>query len=325
MRKVLLSGITCLALLTPIAASSQAAVVTVGSPLTRPFVSTEAKNSGTIANIAFPEPGANVTSPVSGTVIRWRIGQAEGGPFRLRILRAAGPEQFAGAGAGPDTTVPSGTDGISVFSVNLPIETGDLLGLDLVNGAKIGTLSPLPGSGFAAWKGFVPEGSTQVVEEEQGGREIAFNADVLPPPTVTAMTAGSGSFRGGGTVTIAGTDLIEVSAVTFGGVPAASFSSASEASLTAVAPKAAKPGTVEVSVTTPAGTATAPSLYAYEACKVPGLRGRTLANARKRLRRAGCKLGKVKRLRGGNPRVSAQKPKPGKLKVPGAKVKVTVG
>jgi hypothetical protein len=325
MRKVLLSGITCLALLASLAGVSQAAVVTVGSPLTQPFVSTEAKNSGTIANIAFPEPGANVTSPVSGTVIRWRIGQAEGGPFRLRILRAAGPEQFAGTGSGPDTTVPPGTNGISVFPVNLPIKTGDLLGLDLVNGAKIGTLSPVPGSGFAAWKGFVPEGSAQVVEEERGDREIAFNADVLPPPTATAMNAASGSFKGGGTVTIEGTDLIEVSAVTFGSVPAASFSSGSETSLTAVAPQAAKPGTVEVSVTTPAGTATVPSPYAYKACKVPGLRGRTLANARKRLRRAGCKLGKVKRLRGRDRKVSAQKPKPGKLKAPGAKVKVTVG
>jgi hypothetical protein len=75
-----------------------------------------------------------------------------------------------------------------------------------------------------------------------------------PPPTVTAITPQEGAKgKGAGTsVTITGADFEEASAVKFGSNDATSFKVNSEASITAVAPPGS--GTVDVTVTTPAGT-----------------------------------------------------------------------
>ena len=35
-------------------------------------------------------PGANLTSPADGTIVRWRIVEATGGPFYLRVLTPVG-------------------------------------------------------------------------------------------------------------------------------------------------------------------------------------------------------------------------------------------
>jgi DNA-binding beta-propeller fold protein YncE len=57
-------------------------------------------------------------------------------------------------------------------------------------------------------------------------------------------------------------------------------------------------------------------------CVVPKLKGKRIKPAKKSLRRADCKLGKVKGPRSG--KVKKQKPKPGKVLAPGAKVKLTL-
>jgi hypothetical protein len=78
-------------------------------------------------------------------------------------------------------------------------------------------------------------------------------AYTVPPgfPTVTATSPVTGPAAGGTQVTVTGTNLLGASAVDFGGQPA-SFRDVTATSLTAFAP--AGSGTVEVTVTTPAGT-----------------------------------------------------------------------
>lgn len=306
------------------AGGAQAAVVTVGSPMTQAFTSAAGDRDATVANFKLTEPGARLTSPITGTIIRWRIFGADGGPYRLRVLRPTGFGQYTGAGTGPPTNVQSPT-AVAVLPASLPIQTGDLLGLDIAKDQKLGVFKG-SGMAFAYWSGFLADGSTRPPDESDEEYELAFNADVLPPPTLSSAQPARGSFRGGTTVTLSGTDLTEVSAVSFGGVPARSVTQTSETSLTAVAPAAKKPGVVDLAVTTPAGTATLAKSFSYKACKVPLLIGKTLKKARKRLRRTGCKLGKVKRHgRGLAKRIVTQRPPPGKLKAPGAKVKVVLG
>ena len=58
----------------------------------------------TFFNTALPEKGANLVSPVSGTIVRWRMAEGVGGPFYLRVLRPNGSGAYAGAGtSGPAT------------------------------------------------------------------------------------------------------------------------------------------------------------------------------------------------------------------------------
>jgi sugar lactone lactonase YvrE len=74
-------------------------------------------------------------------------------------------------------------------------------------------------------------------------------------PAVTNVEPKTGESRGGTTVTITGTRFTEVNAVKFGSTNATSFTVKSETSITAVAP--AGTGTVDVTVTTEAGTSAA--------------------------------------------------------------------
>src|SRR4029079_17992009 len=105
---------------------TDAATVTVGSPLTAPFFSTSTCGSPcTRANTALADPGANVTSPITGTVVRYRLAGNYGGTFMLRVLRPAGGGQYTGAG----TSGPTSANGTATIAIptRLPIQSGDRL------------------------------------------------------------------------------------------------------------------------------------------------------------------------------------------------------
>ncbi len=82
------------------------------------------------------------------------------------------------------------------------------------------------------------------------------------------------------------------------------------------------PGNVTSMVPPPA--LTAPPTGA-PACLVPKLKGHSLRVNRKKLKKAGCKLGKVKGKKTKSAKVIKQSPKPGKLLAPGTKVSVKLG
>ena len=79
--------------------------------------------------------------------------------------------------------------------------------------------------------------------------DLAFGE---PIPAVTGVSPNEGALGGGTSVSVSGIHLSEASVVTFGGVAATSFTVNSATSITAIAPAHAA-GTVDVSVTTPAG------------------------------------------------------------------------
>lgn len=306
-------------------ASAQAAPITVGNPLTQSsYFVAPFGGSSTAANPSVPDPGASATSPVDGAVVSWHLLLASGGPFELRVLRPA-PGGYLGAGTSTPQ-IPGGT-GLETFSTNLPIKAGDLIGLDANEGDKIGIVE-VPGAAFALWTPPLADGATQPPTETTPNGELAFNAVVQPAPTLTAISPTSGSIKGGTSVTISGTDFANVSGVGFGSVPASSFSVASEGQINAVAPPGK--GSVDVTVTTVAGTTpiTAADKFTYKACVVPKLKGKKLKAAKKKLRKAGCKLGKVKRAKGvtvNTGKVVKQSPKAGKQLAPGSKVNVKLG
>ena len=79
--------------------------------------------------------------------------------------------------------------------------------------------------------------------------------------------------------------------------------------------------------TTVAGTATGATPFQAQACKVPQLNGNKLRGAKKRVRKAHCKVGKVKKIEGATAKtgkVVKQRPKAGKVLAPGTKIKVTL-
>jgi IPT/TIG domain/PASTA domain len=317
---------SAVALLAP--ATGQASTVTVGSVLPPGSTPTEFGQVETFFNTALPEKGANLTSPVDGAIVRWRLQDASGGPFYLRVLRPNGSGGYMAAGTSNPVT-PSGPE-LQTFTANLPIKAGDLIGVDPTNATdKVGVVEAAgAGYGFIFPPPF--DGATVAPSGAVNGKEIELTAEVQPTPTVTAIAPDFGPVGGGTTVTITGTDLASASAVKFGDAPAASFKAESETKITAVAPVSAKVGSVDVTVTTLAGTSAmgkADSYY-YEGCVVPKLKGKNVRNSKRALGRAGCKLNKVSKRRVAKKKkgkVLTQSAKAGKVLAPGTKVNITIG
>jgi hypothetical protein len=304
--------------------------VPVGSPLHLSFSGNLCTSpTGTWANATLGEPGAHVSSPVDGTVVRWTMfgNYSKGKPFELRILRPAAGGAYTGAGTSAAET-PSG--GFVSYRTELPIKAGDLIGVD-VNDGCIGA-SAFTGSDYLNWFPALPDGATLVDPYPGDDVEIGLSAVVQPTPTVTSLGSTGSPLGGGGLVAIHGTDFESASAVSFGGVPSPNFSVDYESQITAVIPPATKPGPVPVSVTTIAGTATAPQQFAYQGCVVPALKGDTVAAARRAVAASGCTVGRVtkrpaRKRRGkkkAKPAVVAQSRAPGTVLPAGGKVDLTV-
>ncbi len=316
------------------AASVQAATVTVGSPLTQSFDSLELEISGTFVNFSLPEAGANATSPISGAILRWRVLDATGGPFELRVLKPDGGGTYTPVG----TSAPESPTALTTqtFTASLPIQAGDTIALYNTNASdRLGWFSSLAGAGFYAWVPPLAENTARAPNFTVSGSELAFNADVQPPPGIITISPNSGSISGGTSVLIAGHDFEGATAVKFGSTLASSFTVNSETAVTAVAPPSATPGPADITLTTAAGTTAingvdrftytpAPSPPLTASCTVPKLTGKRLKVAKKLLGKAECKLGKVKGHKSRSAKVTKQSAKPGTVLTAGSKVNVKI-
>ena len=309
-----------------VVSSATASSVTIGSPLTGAFVPFKLETQKTLFNTALPESGAMVISPVTGAIIRWRVVGATGGPFKLRVLTPGTANTYTGAGTSGGGK-PTST-GVQTFATVLPIRAGQTIGLDSTEATDEIGAATVPGASFGYIAPPLKEGAT-ASGTEITGQELGFNADIQPLPVVAQLAPSAGSIAGGTSVTITGSDFVGVKSVTFGSYDAPSFTVDSASQITAISPAIQRPGSVDVLVTTVAGrsVATTPDKFSYRACVVPKLKGKKLKVAKKRLKKARCRLGRVKgdRSAGGDAIVVKQGIAPGKIRVPGTKVGVTVG
>jgi alpha-tubulin suppressor-like RCC1 family protein len=155
----------------------------------------------------------------SVTSVSPNIGPKTGGTS-VKVLGS----HFTGA-----TAVKFGTTNASSFTVN--------------SDTSISAVSP-PGLGAVHVTVVTPEGTTITTSADEFGYAL---------PTVTRIEPEEGPRNGGASVTITGTNLSEATAVRFGSTNATSFTVNSGTSITAIAPPAS-PSTVDIRVTTPAGT-----------------------------------------------------------------------
>jgi hypothetical protein len=102
------------------------------------------------------------------------------------------------------------------------------------------------------------QGAVHVQVTTPSGTSTATSADlftynIAPVPVLSSLNAATGGTPGGTPVTILGSHFTGASSVTFGSLPAASFTINSDTSITAISPPQAA-GSVNVSVTTPSAT-----------------------------------------------------------------------
>jgi hypothetical protein len=180
-------------------------------------------------------------------------------------------------------------------------------------------------NGFAGTDPDDGEPETFPLIDFNNNARLNISATLSLPPGIASTSPSSGSISGGTIVTVGGHDFTGASVVRFGSVPARSITVDSDNQLTAVSPPASAPGPVDLRVTTGGGTTpvVAADSFTYTACVVPKVKGKRLRADKRKLRRADCKLGKVKGPRSG--KVKKQRPKPGTVLPPGSRVKVTLG
>jgi hypothetical protein len=253
------------------------------------------------------------------------------------------------------TVVTPAAESLETYSSDLPIKAGERFGVELRLGvggeSRIGRTRPAT----SAVDYFAPSPASgePASPASYNEYELLLNVDIQPAPGITAIGPASGPAAGGTTVVISGHDLTGATAVGFGSTPAASFSVDSETQITAHSPAVGAGGAAAVSVTTPAGSATSPTPFVYEApvavpvnpmpvnpapvgpapvkppsCVVPKLKGKKLQVARLAVRAADCTLGKVTRRRhlttkGG--RVVKQVPPAGSVVPARTAVKIRLG
>jgi hypothetical protein len=317
------------ALVLAMATTAQASVIKIGSVLPDKWESKKVDRVETLFNTALPEPGATLASPVNGAIIRWSVQGAVGGPFYLRVLHPDGKGAYEASGKSAPAT-PAGT-GLQVFETNLKIQAGDLVAVDpTADTDEIGVKTE-SGASYASIFPTPFPGTIAPPSKSFSGEEIELSAEVQPAPEITTISPASGPVTGATLVTITGTNLGGATSVKFGTAPAASFTVDSDTEITATAPSSVKPGKVDVSATTLAGTNVNTRFddFVYEACVVSVLKNKTLKKAKTLLRRNGCKLGHVKKVEVPKPKkvgkVLKQAPKPGKVLAPGARVRINLG
>ena len=235
---------------------------------------------------------------------------------------------YTAAGTGPpQTAAATGVNELTLPSP-LPVQAGDIVAVNCPPGAPSPfTTSGTKGSIYGVLNPTLTDGNTGTAKTFPGD-EMLINADFVGAPTLTSIAPSSGSFRGGVSVVITGTNFSGATSVSFGGAPAKSFTVNSDTQISAISPPTSRPASLAVAVTTVAGTATSSTAFTTTACVVPKLKGKRLKADRKKLKRADCKLGRVKKSNGAGTKtgkVVKQSPKPGKLLAPGSKVSVKLG
>jgi len=174
-----------------------------------------------------------------GTVMAWgedSFGQLGNGTIKgheetpVAVSGLSGVQQIAAGGADSAALLSSGS--IMAWGNNQWGTLGD--------GAS-GEPSPVP----VAVRGIAKAASISV----GNGHMLAYGE---PVPIISSIIPVAGPTSGGTTVTITGGNLAEATSVKFGGTEAAGFTVESGTTVTAVAPPGS--GTVDITITTPAGT-----------------------------------------------------------------------
>jgi uncharacterized delta-60 repeat protein len=184
------------------------------------------------------DPATQALSVIDTTQVRWNRG-----------------------GGGPE---------LSRVTFEVSIDAGSTW-VSLGAGSRVGTTSDwqltglsLPASGQLRARGIAGASALETT--------TAFSGQVVQAPTVASVSPANGSTFGGTSVTISGNGFIGVTAITFGGTAAASFTVVNANTLSAITPAHAA-GSVRVDVTAASGTNAANSFFTFVTPPAPTVTG----------------------------------------------------
>jgi hypothetical protein len=186
--------------------SPAGAVVTIGSDLARePDVSWMFNPRATVSNLSLASdrqaPGG-LSSPVNGTVVRWRIRVAGVTQVtNLRIIRPLGGGFFTGAGTSASVIPP--INRTTSYDVQLPIRIGDYIGIDCCNPGHAAFFVTGGDAIRYEWQPSLADGGPGRPPLNTSPREVALSAEITSTFTVDAITRNKKKGTATLTVTVA--------------------------------------------------------------------------------------------------------------------------
>lgn len=154
----------------------------MGSDLTSPnFFSVNFGGTGPSTVVQTALSGRNTVSPVSGTVIQWKVQGAQGGPLRFQVIRLVGGQFRSVISQFATITGP----GVLTFPSHLRISSGDLIGVS--SSAPSDHISLTPSTPSAMYDYFamaLTDGGAGQPPTSGQTREMALQATVATDCTV---------------------------------------------------------------------------------------------------------------------------------------------
>jgi hypothetical protein len=196
-----------------------------------------------LADVVVTTPGGTVTGPGLFTYVTLP-------PIVTAVFPATGSTL-----GGTSVTI-TGTNFIGATTVTIGGVTATAI--SVFNATTITATTPAGSAGAANVVVTTPAGTSGT----SGNNRYTYVTSAAP--TVTAITANSGTTAGGTSVTITGTNFTGATTASIGGSAATFVTVVNATTITAATPAHAA-GAVSVTVTTPAGTGTGTNLFTYVA------------------------------------------------------------
>jgi hypothetical protein len=241
-----------------------------GTVATQVGLETKSVQHLTFVQVSQPTAGILLTAPADGVITSWRVrGSATlTGSLALRVARRA-PDGVDFTGGASSLPITGSSPGAVDHPTNIPIQAGEYIGVEeetkgsTADSEAFVSFAGATGATVDDWGGTgLPNGTTSAPIDNEPDLRLLANATESLRASISGVSPPSGSTSGGQAVTITGSNLDETTAVSFGGVPATSFTAAAS-QITATAPAHA-PGTVDVHVSGPGGTSPTTSAASYQ-------------------------------------------------------------
>jgi hypothetical protein len=171
-------------------ASPAPAAITIGSGLTASDGTSECAEGGAACTgVVTAIPGRTIASPITGVVVRWRVGDGVG-QLTFRVARPAGntypgDNTHTGGGRSAPVTITAAPSDvgeppvISTFPTRLPISAGDHIGVDLTASSRVG-FRDRGGAEVAVFFPPLGVGERRASDFVLDDFEVLVNADVEP-------------------------------------------------------------------------------------------------------------------------------------------------
>ena len=162
--------------------ASSLGAVTIGSDLSATPTTFDMCFSG--CTLRSNIPGRQVTSPIDGVIVRWRLKTKDGSPAgQLVKLRVIHPEGSPGQATGGGTSAPGAvatTATTTTYPTQLIIHAGDFIGLDLPTSSAVGAVVSTSGAMLDDWASptLADGGPARSPSGSSTNSEGLWNADV---------------------------------------------------------------------------------------------------------------------------------------------------